>query len=379
MGKGKKSVKDQKVKAAAVEQKAEEKPPVDTEMEQVKNTIEFHTRSLDRLKTIRTGKRKILDIFRQSGEQLDKKLMEQLHERYNEFVCQESEILELLRRTMGLNNAEGNNTEADIAVNDLCAQIAETNAKLAQAKQKNDKLEREAVHRKTNVKEVEEQRDSLQNRVRRIQQENVNKKQTVLKLISILRENPEILDKAEKAANPEPGFSCIQAAQSTPGTSKEYDEISKHLESIKARRGRMNAIRERLSQVSAAQTMDDTYQSALKRLEALSTIRKTLEESAAETPEEETEPKTESNQKEENKPTTKFPLETKPPLTSTTSVQLVTDSDGDEEEEEEEEDEAVREVDKVSFKNFFRFSQFPHFPIIFIACFCFFSLFPASS
>lgn len=53
--------------------------------------------------------------------------------------------------------------------------------------------------------------------VRRIQQENVNKKQTVLKLISILRENPEILDKAEKAGNPEPGFSCIQAAQSTPG------------------------------------------------------------------------------------------------------------------------------------------------------------------
>jgi chromosome segregation ATPase len=378
MGKGKKSVKNQEVKAAAAEQKVEEKPPVDTEMEQVKNTIEFHTRSLDRLKTIRTGKRKILDIFRQSGEQLDKKLMEQLHERYNEFVCQESEILELLRRTMGLNNTEENNTEADIAVNDLCAQIAETNAKLAQAKQKNDKLEREAVHRKTNVKEVEEQRDSLQNRVRRIQQENVNKKQTVLKLISILRENPEILDKAEKAGNPEPGFSCIQAAQSTPGTSKEYDEISKHLESIKARRGRMNAIRERLSQVSAAQTMDDTYQSALKRLEALSTIRKTLEESASETPEEETEPKTESNQKEENKPTTKFPLETKPPLTSTTSVQLVTDSDGDEEEEEEE-DEAVREVDKVSFKKLFRFSQFPHFPIIFIACFCFFSLFPASS
>uniref|UniRef100_A0AC35FNV4 Uncharacterized protein n=1 Tax=Panagrolaimus sp. PS1159 TaxID=55785 RepID=A0AC35FNV4_9BILA len=182
--------------------------------------------------------------------------------------------------------------------------------------------------------------------IRRIQQENVNKKQTVLKLISILRENPEILDKAEKAGNPEPGFSCIQAAQSTPGTSKEYDEISKHLESIKARRGRMNAIRERLSQVSAAQTMDDTYQSALKRLEALSTIRKTLEESASETPEEETEPKTESNQKEENKPTAKFPLETKPPLTSTTSVQLVTDSDGDEEEEEEE-DEAVREVDKL--------------------------------
>uniref|UniRef100_A0AC35FM31 Uncharacterized protein n=1 Tax=Panagrolaimus sp. PS1159 TaxID=55785 RepID=A0AC35FM31_9BILA len=65
---------------------------------------------------------------------------------------------------MGLNNTEENNTEADIAVNDLCAQIAETNAKLAQAKQKNDKLEREAVHRKTNVKEVEEQRDSLQNR-----------------------------------------------------------------------------------------------------------------------------------------------------------------------------------------------------------------------
>jgi hypothetical protein len=104
-----------------------------------------------------------------------------------------------------------------------------------------------------------------------------------------------------------------------------------------------------------------------------------LEESASETPEEETEPKTESNQKEENKPTTKFPLETKPPLTSTTSVQLVTDSDGDEEEEEEEEDEAVREVDKVSFKKLFRFSQFPHFPIIFIACICFFSLFPASS
>lgn len=33
--------------------------------------------------------------------------MEQLHQRYNEFVCQESEILELLRRTMGLNNSEG--------------------------------------------------------------------------------------------------------------------------------------------------------------------------------------------------------------------------------------------------------------------------------
>jgi predicted transcriptional regulator len=72
--------------------------------------------------------------------------MEQLHERYNEFVCQESEILELLRRTMGHNNSSSEgNTEADTAVNDLCAQIAETNAKLAQAKQKNNKLEREAV------------------------------------------------------------------------------------------------------------------------------------------------------------------------------------------------------------------------------------------
>uniref|UniRef100_A0AC34GSS5 Uncharacterized protein n=1 Tax=Panagrolaimus sp. ES5 TaxID=591445 RepID=A0AC34GSS5_9BILA len=353
MGKGKKSVKSQEVKAP-VQEKAEEKPEVDVEMEQVKNTIEFQTRSLDRLKTIRTGKRKILDIFRQSGDQLDKKLMEQLHERYNEFVCQESEILELLRRTMGLNNTEGGPaTEADTAVNDLCAQIAETNAKLAQAKQKNDKLEREAVNRKINVKEIEEQRDSLQNRVRNIQEENVSKKQTVLKLLNIIRENPEILEKSQKAGNPEPGFSCIQAAQSTPGTSKEYDEISKHLESIKARRGRMNAIRERLSQVSAAQKMDDTYQSALKRLDALSTIRKTLEESAAATatPEEEEkkEAKTESNQKEENKEAEKFPLETKPPLISTTSVQLVTDSDGDEEEEEEEE---IGEVDKVSFKHF---------------------------
>ena len=53
--------------------------------------------------------------------------------------------------------------------------------------------------------------------VRNIQEENVQKKQTVLKLLSVLRENPEILEKTQKAGNPTPGFSCIEAAQSTPG------------------------------------------------------------------------------------------------------------------------------------------------------------------
>lgn len=33
---------------------------------------------------------------------MDKKLMEQLNERYNDFVRQEAEILELLKRTTGL-------------------------------------------------------------------------------------------------------------------------------------------------------------------------------------------------------------------------------------------------------------------------------------
>lgn len=67
----------------------------------------------------------------------------------------------------------------------------------------------------------------------------------------------------------------------------------------------------------------------------MSTIRKTLEETSAKT--------AEFNQEEESSSQPKLPVETKPQLTSTTSVQLVTDSDGDEEEEEEEED-----VDKVS-------------------------------
>ncbi|KAE9556453.1 hypothetical protein FO519_000338 [Halicephalobus sp. NKZ332] len=299
---------------------------VEEEIKRTQNSIEFQTRALDRLKTIKTGKRKILDILRQNSDQMDKKLLAQLNDRYNDFVLQETEILEVLRRTVGLPNTAVNfqKSEVDSEASDIMREIAETNAKLAQVRARNIELEKEAASKDLNV--AIQQRDRLSQRVREIQENNVQKKQLLCKL---LFENPDLVKKNPKKSGSEgPDLeACMQAVENTPGTSKEYDEIVKHLEQIKSRRNRMNDIRERLSQATSSQTMDDTYHSALKRLENLSSLRKALEDTTKET--EEMEELAISTQDE--------PTHSRPVLTSTTSVQLVNDSV-------DEEDELVQEV-----------------------------------
>uniref|UniRef100_A0A7E4UYU5 PCM1_C domain-containing protein n=1 Tax=Panagrellus redivivus TaxID=6233 RepID=A0A7E4UYU5_PANRE len=311
-----KSKKDVTAEAKPKPDIAAAEAAVDEEMQTVQKNIDIQSRSLQHLKTIRTGKTKILEILRQSGDTLDKKMLEALHERFNDFVRQEAEILVILKTVTGFdsgtaapatlekapqpapNAVDAAKTSAD--VRELVLQIAETNARLAEAEKRNVKLEKEAASK--SLQGTTDERDSLRKQIRDIQEENVQKKQAVLKLLSVLRENPNLLKKQE-AQEEKVTTAVLEAASSTPGTSTEYDEIVRHLDSIKQRRTRMTAIRERLTQTQ----MDDTYQAALKRLEALSTIRQTLEEATTSPEEAASTPSGEAGK----------------PTSSTTSVQLV--------------------------------------------------------
>uniref|UniRef100_A0A7E4UYP7 PCM1_C domain-containing protein n=1 Tax=Panagrellus redivivus TaxID=6233 RepID=A0A7E4UYP7_PANRE len=321
-----KSKKDVTAEAKPKPDIAAAEAAVDEEMQTVQKNIDIQSRSLQHLKTIRTGKTKILEILRQSGDTLDKKMLEALHERFNDFVRQEAEILVILKTVTGFdsgtaapatlekapqpapNAVDAAKTSAD--VRELVLQIAETNARLAEAEKRNVKLEKEAASK--SLQGTTDERDSLRKQIRDIQEENVQKKQAVLKLLSVLRENPNLLKKQE-AQEEKVTTAVLEAASSTPGTSTEYDEIVRHLDSIKQRRTRMTAIRERLTQTQ----MDDTYQAALKRLEALSTIRQTLEEATTSPEEAASTPSGEAGK----------------PTSSTTSVQLVREATDENDEE----------------------------------------------
>uniref|UniRef100_A0AC34QFA9 Pericentriolar material 1 protein C-terminal domain-containing protein n=1 Tax=Panagrolaimus sp. JU765 TaxID=591449 RepID=A0AC34QFA9_9BILA len=304
---------------------------VEDEIKKTANSIELQTKALDRLKTIKTGKRKILDILRKNSEMMDKKLMEQLNERYNDFVRQEAEILELLKRTTGLPIAsvDPNKMKNDPEAQEMMSEIVEINSKLAKLRARNIELEKEAASK--DLKAAIEQRDALSKRVQNIQQNNIQKKQLLCKLMF---ENPDLIKNKQKN-KVSPNFeACMEAVQNTPGTSAEYDEIVKRLEQIKSRRNRMNDLCERLSQATSSQKMDDAYHSALQRLEKLSSLRKALEEA--------NQKDGEMTEKEEQKLDPEAQT-TRPVLTSTTSVQLVNDSD-----EEEDENDDQKSTDKIS-------------------------------
>lgn len=109
---------------------------------------------------------------------MDKKLLAQLNDRYNDFVLQETEILELLRRTIGLPNPTidcesktnyfkqkstlAQKTETDSEASQIMKEIAEVNAKLAKVRAKNIELEKEAASKDLNV--AIKERDRLSQR-----------------------------------------------------------------------------------------------------------------------------------------------------------------------------------------------------------------------